>query len=338
MSCIYARKICELETSLKADKLVSVTSFAQEERQRTPNSVEQAIHFDSKGLPTMRTQKRDFFAPMPADAYGLRSRFEIMGALMEMLKMRHMSNAIIASASLPLMKDYVDWLCGKSVWGYVVKGSDGKPISCPSLTMVCNYDFAVRELQHKLMKNSKDYKTALDGGPYSRMSRSFGALSWRTIRSESEGSSGEEADFGDLAGRRASAVQIGEEECSEESEVGQGLGRRGSSAASTAPTYGPGGSQGHQSGAGQEGQGQGQRQGWNSGSPSPRHSSAYAAGQQDGLLCVEPAYCVQAAPWPDGARLLVLPCLRSQGTELPQQAKLRRGCSGGSRFDVGDAR
>ena len=100
---------------MKADKLIAVTSFAQEERQRTPNAVEQAIHFDSKGLPTMRTQKWDFFAPMPADEYGLRNRFEIMGALMEMLKLRNMSNAIIASASLSLMKDYVDWLCGKSV-------------------------------------------------------------------------------------------------------------------------------------------------------------------------------------------------------------------------------
>ena len=156
------RKIGELETSLKADKLVTVTSFAQEERQRTPHSVEQAIHFDSKGLPTMRTQKKDFFAPMPADEYGLRNRFEIMGALMEMLKLRNMSNAIIASASLSLMKDYVDWLCGKSVWGYVVKGSDGRPISCPSLSMVCNYDFAVRELQHRLMKNGKDFKRALE--------------------------------------------------------------------------------------------------------------------------------------------------------------------------------
>jgi hypothetical protein len=56
----------------------------------------------------------------------------------------------------------VEWLCGKNIWGYVVKGSEGKPISCPSLNMVLNYDFAVRELQHKIMKNGVDYKSALE--------------------------------------------------------------------------------------------------------------------------------------------------------------------------------
>ena len=68
-----------METSLKADKLVMVSSYAQEERQITPNSVEQAMHFDSKGHPTMRTQKKDFFVPMPNDENSLRNCFEVMG-------------------------------------------------------------------------------------------------------------------------------------------------------------------------------------------------------------------------------------------------------------------
>ena len=156
------KKIGEIETALRAEKLTMVSSFAQEERQRTPNSVEQAMHFDSKGHPVMRTQKRDFAVQMPTDENSLRNRFEVMGAMLEILKMKYMSNGIIATSSLSLMKDYVEWLCGKTIWGYVVKGGEGKPISCPSLNMVLNYDYAVRELQHKLMKNGVDFKTALE--------------------------------------------------------------------------------------------------------------------------------------------------------------------------------
>ena len=132
------KKIGEIETVLRPEKLVMVSSFAQEERQRTPNSVEQAMHFDAKGHPVMRTQKRDFFVQMPTDEHSLRNRFEIMGAMLEMLKMKYMSNGIISTASLGLMREYVEWLCGKNIWGYVVKGSEGKPISCPSLNMVLN--------------------------------------------------------------------------------------------------------------------------------------------------------------------------------------------------------
>ena len=93
---------------------------------------------------------------MPVDEYGLKNRFEIMGHMIEMLKMRFMSNAVLATGSVALLREYAEWLCGKTVWGYVVKGSDGKPMSCPSLAMVLNYDYAVRELQHKLMRNDKD--------------------------------------------------------------------------------------------------------------------------------------------------------------------------------------
>ena len=42
---------------------------------------------------------------MPADNYGLRNRFEIMRAHVEMFKMKHMSNGIISKASLPAMKE-----------------------------------------------------------------------------------------------------------------------------------------------------------------------------------------------------------------------------------------
>ena len=69
-----------------------------------------------------------------------------------MLKMRFMSNAVLATASLDLMKEYADFLCGDQVWSYVVKGGDGLPLTCPHIGLVRNYDYAIRLLQHRLTR------------------------------------------------------------------------------------------------------------------------------------------------------------------------------------------
>ena len=52
---------------------------------------------------------------MPTDESTLRNRFEIMGAFLEMLKMRFVSNPILATASLDNMKEYSEYLCGERV-------------------------------------------------------------------------------------------------------------------------------------------------------------------------------------------------------------------------------
>ena len=106
-------------------------------------------------------QKKDFYILNPTDEAGLRNRFDVMGAMLEMLKMRFMSNPILATASLEIMRDYADYLCGSHVWGFVVQGASG-PIACPSIRHVRNYDQAIRELQAKLMKSGKDFKAALE--------------------------------------------------------------------------------------------------------------------------------------------------------------------------------
>ena len=76
----------------------------------------------------MRAQERDFYVAMPVDEHGLKTRFEIMGHMVEMLKMRFMSIAIWTTATVSLLGEYAELLCGKTVWGYVVKGSHGKPL------------------------------------------------------------------------------------------------------------------------------------------------------------------------------------------------------------------
>ena len=79
-----------------------------------------------------------------------------------MLKMRFLSNPILATASVALLREYCDWLCGERVWGFVVMGPSGAPQSCPTIQIVRGYDFAIRSLQARLMKAGMDFKKALE--------------------------------------------------------------------------------------------------------------------------------------------------------------------------------
>ena len=155
-------KLGEIETVFKAEKLTMVTSLAQEAQQKTGQNTTNSLTFDIQGHPTLRTQKKEFVIAMPVDESSLRARFEIMGGMLEMLKMRFMANPIIATASLSIMKEYSEFLCGETVWGLVVKGAEGVPLSCPHIGHVLAYDFAIRTLQTKLMKGGMDFQKALE--------------------------------------------------------------------------------------------------------------------------------------------------------------------------------
>jgi hypothetical protein len=159
----FERKVGEMETCLKPEKLSEVTNKAQEEQQKTPNAHPGTYQdFDSAGRGILKTQKKDFYVQLPNDEASLRNRFDVMGAMYEMLKMKFMANPMLASASLQTMKDYVDWLCGENVWGFVVMGPDGKPSTCPHIGIVRNYDQAIRNLQHRLIKAGKPFEEALE--------------------------------------------------------------------------------------------------------------------------------------------------------------------------------
>lgn len=89
-----------------------VTNVAQEERQTFPGGADQTISTDGKGILMIKSSKKDFYVPMPTDESTLRNRFEIMGAALGMLKMRFVSNRILATASLDVVRGYLEYLCG----------------------------------------------------------------------------------------------------------------------------------------------------------------------------------------------------------------------------------
>ena len=58
----FESKVGEAETMFKAEMLAVVTNISQEERQKTPQQLSgsAAITFDSRGHPTVKTQRKDF--------------------------------------------------------------------------------------------------------------------------------------------------------------------------------------------------------------------------------------------------------------------------------------
>ena len=160
----FQRKVGEIESGLKTDKLTIVTSFAQEERQRQPRGMGAitSMDFDERGVGTLRQQKTDFYVTMPGDKPGLDNRFVIMDHLLGMLQMRFPQNPVLATYEDGMMRDYAEYLSGDRVWGFVVKGANQEPVACPSQNMVMDYDFAIRDLQTKLVKSGHDFKAALE--------------------------------------------------------------------------------------------------------------------------------------------------------------------------------
>lgn len=160
----FQKKVGEIETGFKTDKLTAVTSYAQEERHRQPKGMGSAasLDFDERGVGTLRQQKTDFYVAMPQDKPGLDNRFEIIDTLLGMLQMRFPQNPFLATYEDGMMKDYGEWLCGDRLWGFVVKGPIQQPMSCSSQLMVMDYDHAIRDLRRKLMKNGMDFKAALE--------------------------------------------------------------------------------------------------------------------------------------------------------------------------------
>jgi hypothetical protein len=80
-----------------------------------------------------------------------------------MLKMRFLNNYALSTVTPDLMREYVDYLCGERVWGYVVKDESGLPVSCPSLVRVLGYEQSMRDLAWKLVKSSNyTFKAGLE--------------------------------------------------------------------------------------------------------------------------------------------------------------------------------
>ena len=128
----FEKKVGDVETVLKDEKLSSVSHVAQEESRHLQEArIRPSALIERDTLLARAPSKTFFYVPMPSGESSLRNRFEIMGAGLGMPKMKYVCNGILATASLEVMKEYSEYLCGERVWGFVIKRPNNTPMACP---------------------------------------------------------------------------------------------------------------------------------------------------------------------------------------------------------------
>ena len=88
-------------------------------------------------------------------------RLKLLGLGYLFLKRRCPNRLVLQSITKSLIADYIDWLCGPSVWGLTSKDVHGKTLSSPTLDNVLGYDWAIRKAVSKGMNRGVDFATGL---------------------------------------------------------------------------------------------------------------------------------------------------------------------------------
>ena len=148
----------QAESSFKAPKLTWVSSFAQQE---VLMPRDQGMQWDQRTCSFKNTSK-EFEVPMPANSEELETRLKVLAHGYAMTKLRFASHPKLSTAETHVFTRYWEYLKGKDVWGFVVKGANGLPVSCPHIGHVMDFDYALREKQAQLMNVSMDFQAALE--------------------------------------------------------------------------------------------------------------------------------------------------------------------------------
>ena len=157
----FESKVDEVQRTFKAEPWTVVTNLAQEEAHASRPSTSQSnlLSWDSASS-GFRLQTKAFGIGMPQTSEGFRMRIRIWGLGWIFLKQRFPQKPQLQTATIGLFDRYQEWLFGPQVWGLVTLGPDLRPMSCPSLTQVLGFDFAVRKKVALLMNSGIDIKAA----------------------------------------------------------------------------------------------------------------------------------------------------------------------------------
>jgi hypothetical protein len=148
-----------IESFWEAEKLTEVTSLAQAKRFAQGNKHTKSLHMDEDTL-GFKLVTKPFGVPMPADSEALRARLRLMRNAHMLAKLKFPTKGVLATCSFEMWDDYIEHLFGADVWGFSIKGLDGKPMSCPHQGHVEAYDQAIREKACDLMTEGVDMETA----------------------------------------------------------------------------------------------------------------------------------------------------------------------------------
>lgn len=165
-------KVGHAETSWSAETLNEVTSFAQSERHRLSKANEKEYGMDELTC-SFKVITKPFGVPMPSDPESLRARLKLMGYTYFFLKLKFPLKAALQTCTKEMWHEYTEWLFGKEVWGFHTKDSAGKPLACPHIGIVTDFDFALREKMCEGMADGLDIDDALEAAKKDAHIRNF---------------------------------------------------------------------------------------------------------------------------------------------------------------------
>ena len=151
----FERKLGEVETSFAAECLTQVTTVSQ-----TDSNTRTGIEHDPHNG-TIKLTAKSFGAKLPANAEQFRSRMRTMAICFCYARSRFPSRRALTTVSITVFDRYVEWLFGPTVWNQVTRDFNDKPISCPTMLHMMNYDKAIRKEVATQMNTGIDFKTAL---------------------------------------------------------------------------------------------------------------------------------------------------------------------------------
>ena len=154
-------KIGHVESNWEAERLTEVTSLAQAKRFAMGNANTKTFGMDEAAM-GFKLVTKPFGVPMPGNSESLRARLKLMRNTFMFLKLKFPQKGVLATCSLAMWDDYTDFLFGDEVWGFTIKGADGKPFSCPHQGHVEGFDQAIRDKVASSMSEGMDIEAAFE--------------------------------------------------------------------------------------------------------------------------------------------------------------------------------
>ena len=154
-------KVGHAEIMWEAEKLTEVTSLAQAERHALSNAQTKTFGIDEHTC-SFKVVTKPFGVSMPDGSEMLRARLRLMRNTFMFLKMKFPTKGVLATCTLAIWDNYIEWLFGDEVWNFVVKGEDSRPLACPHQGMVMSFDQACREKVALHMSEGMDIEAAFD--------------------------------------------------------------------------------------------------------------------------------------------------------------------------------
>ena len=154
-------KIGLMDSLWHPERLTEVTSLAQAKRHALSNANTKTFGLDETSC-GFKMVTKPFGVNMPRNSEDLRARLKPVRNTFLFLRLKNPSKGVLATCTKQVWDDYIEWLFGPEVWGFTSTGEDGKPMSCPHIGIVMDFDYKCRESLAKRMAAGTDIEAAFE--------------------------------------------------------------------------------------------------------------------------------------------------------------------------------